>query len=161
MSVLSTIVVDVEKFFKNTATDAEKFAVAFWKLFKKSPSALQSVENFLTRVSPEIVAVVAVVDSAAEPEVAAALATAETAVAAVQAAATAATTGTSLLSNLEALEADIPTLLTGLDIKDTTLKATITKIATLIASEAKVLIPAVESWVAQLKSSSTATTTAA
>lgn len=161
MSIFHSIIVDVESFFKATGTSVEKFAKAFWKCFKKAPTALQIVENFLSQASTYVVAAVDIVDPAAEPAVAAALATAETAIAAVQAAATAATTGTSLLANLEALNSDIPSLLLGLDVKDAALKAAITKVANLITAEAKVLIPAVESWIAQAKAATTTTTAAA
>lgn len=151
MSVLSTIVVDVEKFFKGTGSDLEKFAVAFEKLFAKAPKALQSVENFVGEIAPVVVAAVALADPIAEPIVSDVLSTIETGLAAIQASAVAATSGTSLLSNLEAFAASVPSLLTGVDIKDAALQAKITKIVTLVTSEAKVLIPAVESWIAQLK----------
>ena len=50
----------------------------------------------------------------------------------------------------------MPTLLTGLDVKDPALTATIERIVTLVTGESKVLIPAVESWVATIKSSTAA-----
>jgi len=103
MSIFRTIAADIEKFFKATGTSVEKFAVAFWKLFKKAPSALQTVENFVNQVAPVIVGAVILADSEAEPEVAEVLATIETALAAVQASATAATSGRSLVANLENL----------------------------------------------------------
>jgi|GEM_PF-2707359 len=52
MSVFSEIIANIEKLFKAIGTDVEKFAVAFWKLFKKAPSALQTVENFVCEVAP-------------------------------------------------------------------------------------------------------------
>ncbi|PSH05001.1 MAG: hypothetical protein CXZ00_04475 [Acidobacteria bacterium] len=156
MSIFRTIVADVEKFFKATGTSVEKFAVAFWKLFKKAPSALQTVENFVNQVAPVIVAAVMLADSEAEPEVAEVLATIETSLAAVQASATAATSGRSLVANLENLAATVPALLTGVAIKNPSLKASITKIVNLVVGECKVLIPAVESWVAQIKNSTAA-----
>jgi hypothetical protein len=85
-----------------------------------------------------------------EPEAAAALATIETGLAAIDAAATAATTGTSLLSNLQNFAADVPTLLTGIAVKNPVLAATINRLVTLVVGECKVLIPAVEAWVAQI-----------
>jgi phage-related tail protein len=151
MNVLSTIVIDVEKFFKNTGSALERFAASFQKLFGKAPAALQAVQNFVGMVAPVITAAVALADPVVEPEVAAALATAETGLAAIDAAATAAATGTSLLTELQNFAATVPQLLTGLDIKNANLKATITKIVTLVTGEAKVLIPAVEAWVAQIK----------
>jgi hypothetical protein len=151
MSVLKTIETDVEKFFKGTGTDAEKFAVAFQKWFAKTPSALQTVENFLGEVAPEIVAATALIDPVAEPEVAAALAIAETGVGAIEASATAANSGTSLLANLQNFAGTVPALLTGLAIKNPVLQASIEKIAGLVTNEAKVLIPAVTAWVSQIK----------
>jgi hypothetical protein len=93
---------------------------------------------------------VALADPAVEPLVAGALATVETGLAAIQAAATAAVTGTSLVSQLQNFASTVPALLKGLDIKNPALVATVTKIVNLVAGEAKVLIPAVESWVAQI-----------
>jgi phage-related protein len=146
MSVLSKI----KAVFTDVESDLSKFAAAFVKLFKKAPSALQAVENFTGEVAPVIIAAVALADPAVEPAVAAALATAETLLAAVQASATAAASGQSLLSSLQNFASTVPTLLTGLTIKNATLKSTIEKIVTLVTSEAKVLIPAVESWVKQI-----------
>ncbi len=151
MSILSTIVTDVEKFFKATGSDIEKFCVAFETLFRKAPNALQTVENFLQELAPVVVAATALADPSVEPEVAGALATVETGLAGIQAAATAATSGTSLLSELQSFAATVPQLLTSLDIKNSALKSTIERIVTLVTGEAKVLIPAVESWVAQIK----------
>ena len=150
MNILSTIVADVEKFFKGTGTDLEKFGLAFWKLFKKAPAALQVVENFVGELAPVITAAVALAAPAVEPEVAGALAIAETGLAAIEASAQAAVSGNSLLTNLENFAATVPALLTGLAIKDANLQATITKIVNLITGEAKVLIPAVQAWVAEI-----------
>lgn len=155
MSVLSTIKTDVEKFFKNTGADLEKFGTAFEKLFKKSPSALQTVENFVGEVAPVVEAVVAIADPVAEAPLVAALATVETGLAAIEASAVAANSGTSLLTNLENFVATVPSLLTGIDVKDAALTAKITTIVNLVTNECKVLIPAVESWIAQIKSSTT------
>lgn len=146
MSVLSSIKAE----FGKVEADAAKFEVAFVKLFKKLPSAEQAVENFVGEVAPEIVAAVAIADPIAEPEVAAALATVETGLAAIQAASTAAVSGTSLLANLQNFAATVPTVLAGLDVKNPALTANIERIVTLVTSEAKVLIPAVEGWVKQL-----------
>jgi phage-related tail protein len=151
MSVLSTIEVDVEKFLKATKTDAEKFAVEFEKLFKKAPAALQTVDNFVNEVAPVITAAVALADPSAEPAVAAGLAVAETGLAAVSAAAQAANSGTSLLTNLENFATTVPQLLSGIAIKNPALQKEVTTIVNLVVNEAKVLIPAIQSWVAQIK----------
>jgi hypothetical protein len=150
MSILSTIKTDVEKFFKGTETELEKFAAAFEKDFKHFPSALQTVDNFVSEVAPVIEGVVAIAAPLAEPAVQDALQTAEVALVAVQTAAEDATDGQSLLTNLQSLAADIPALLTGLDIKDAALQSRVVALATLITKEAGVLIPAVEAWVKQL-----------
>jgi hypothetical protein len=154
MSTLSTIVVDVEKFFKGTGTDLEKFGSAFENLFDKAPSALQAIQNFVGEVAPIVEAAVALADPAVEAPVAAVLATTETALAALEASAQAAVSGTSVLSNLQNLATTVPALLAGVDIKNATLTAKITAIVNLINNEAKVLIPAVESWVTQLATKS-------
>ena len=154
MSTLSTIVVDVEKFFKGTGTDLEKFSSAFEKLFKKAPTALQAIQNFVGEAAPIIEAAVAIADPVAEAPVAAALATAETALAALEASAQAAVSGTSVLSNLENFTSTVPALLTGVDVKDASLSTKITSIVNLITNESKVLVPAVQSWVAQLATKS-------
>jgi hypothetical protein len=158
MSVLSTIKVDVEKYFKATGSDLEKFAVAFQSIFGKVPSALQTVENFIGELAPIVTAAVALADPAVESLVAGALATVETGLGAIQAAATSAVTGTSLVSQLQNFAGTVPALLKGLDIKNPALTATITKIVNLVTGEAKVLIPAVESWVAELSATSAALT---
>lgn len=147
MSILSTIKAD----FSDLSTDVGKFAKAFVKLFGKVPSAIQAIENFTSEVAPVITAAVALADPAAEPAVAAALATAETGLAAIEASAQAAVSGTSVLAALQNFSTTIPTLLSGLDVKDPALTATIQRIVTLVTGEAKVLVPAVESWVAQIK----------
>jgi hypothetical protein len=146
MSILSTIKAD----FGKVEADVAKFAAAFEKIFKKAPSALQAVENFVSEAAPVITAAVAIAVPAAEPEVAAALATAETALAAIEATAQAAVSGTSLLSALQNFSDSVPQLLTGLDVKDAVLKAAIERIVALINGEAKVLVPAVEGWVKQI-----------
>jgi hypothetical protein len=149
-SALQTIVVDVEKFFKGTGTDLEKFADAFAKWLKKAPTAIQAVDNFLGQVAPEVEAALALVDPVAEAPVAVVFSTVETALAAVAAAAANATSGSSLLANLENFASSVPALLTGIDVKNTALQAKVTKIVNLVVNETKVLLPAVESWVAQL-----------
>lgn len=156
MNLFTTAIIDIEKFLKGTETDAEKFAAAFERWFSKAPTVLQTIENFLGEVAPVITAAVALAAPAAEAPVAAALATAETGVAAIQASITAAVSGTSLLSNLENFASTVPSLLTGLDIKDSALQATITRIVTLVTGEAKVLIPAVEAWVKTIAASAPA-----
>jgi hypothetical protein len=155
MSVLSTIVVDVEKFLKGTGSDAEKFAVAFVKYLKKVPAAEQQLDNFLSEAGVVVEAAVALVDPVAEAPVAGAFAIVETGLAAIGAAASAATSGNSLLVNLQNFAASVPQLLTGLTIKDPVLQAQVTKIVNLIVNETKVLLPAIEAWVAQIKASST------
>lgn len=149
-SELQTIEVDVKTFFADLATSAGKFCSAFVKLFKKAPTALQTVDNFVVEVAPMIEAAVALADPAVEPLVAAGLSTAETALAAIQAAAANASSGTSLLANLQNFAASVPSLLTGIDVKNTALQAKVTAIVNLVVGECKVLIPAVESWVAKL-----------
>ena len=156
LSILHNIETDVAKFFKGTGTDLEKFGVAFIKVWKKSPSALQSVENFIQELAPMVVLATTVVDPIAEPEVAAALSVIETSVAALQAAATAATTGTSLLTTLQALANSTPAILAAVQVKNPALVASITKIVNFVSGEAKVLIPAVEAWIAQIKAQNAA-----
>jgi len=151
LSALAQIPVDIEKFFLKTCSDAERFAVAFAKLFKRAPSALQTVENFVNETAPVVVAAVALADPTAEPEVAAALAIVETGLAAIQASAQAAVSGTSLLESLQNFATTVPAVLSGLQIKNPALVAAIERITTLVVGEAKVLIPAVQSWVEKLK----------
>lgn len=150
MSVLLTIEVDVQKFLKGTGTDLEKFAASFVRVFSKAPKAINAVENFVGEVAPIVEAAVALVDPIAEAPVAAVLSTIETGLAAIDAAAQAAVSGNSLLSNLQSFATTVPSLLTGLDVKDAKLQAQVTKIVNLVVNEAKVLVPAVESWVQQL-----------
>lgn len=154
MSALSKI----KAVFEAGEADVQKFAVVFEKLFKKSPSALQTVENFVNEVAPVVIAADALVAPETEPEVAAALAIIETGLAAVQASAQAANSGQSLLSALQNFSTTVPTLLSGLAIKNPVLQASIERIVTLVTSEAKVLIPAVEAWVAQIKAASASAT---
>lgn len=154
MSAFSTIITDVEAFFKTVETDAGKFCAAFTRLFKKSPAALQVVENFISEAAPLVEAALALADPAAEPLVAAGLATVETGLAGLQAAATAANSGQSFLADLQAFASSVPATLTSLDIKNPALKAKVTAIVNLITNEAKVIIPAVENWVQQLASKS-------
>ena len=155
MSSLSVIVVDVEKFFKGSGSDLEKFGVAFAKLFKKAPSALQAIDNFVAEVAPVLTAAVALADPVAEPVVAAALATIETGLAGIEAAATAAVSGGSLAQDLQAFAADVPQLLTSIAVKNPALKSLVEKVVALVAGECKVLVPAVQSWVAQIKAATT------
>lgn len=150
MITIKAIEIDIEKFIKGTESDAEKFAVAFARCFKKAPSVIQTVDNFIGEVSPIIIAVVGIVDPVADPEVAGALAIVETGVGALQASATAAVTGTSLLANLQNFADTVPALLSGLCVKNPVLQKAIEKIVNLVNGEAKVLIPAVKAWVAQI-----------
>lgn len=147
---LSAIEADVKKFFGTLETSAGKFAAAFVKLFKKAPSALQTVENFTAEAGSVVVAAVSLADPVVEPEAAAALATVETALAGIQAAAASAVSGTSLLTNLQNFAANVPALLTSLAIKNPTLDAAVVRITTLVVGECKVLIPAVEAWGKQI-----------
>jgi hypothetical protein len=156
VSVLYTIETDVEKFLKGTGSDLEKFGVAFNKLFAKAPSALQTVQSFISEVAPVVIAAVAIVDPVAEPEVAGALAIVETGLAAIQASLTAANSGQSLLVNLQNFANTIPGLLAGLAIKNPALQAAVVRISALVVAEAKVLIPAVQAWVAQIKAAQAA-----
>jgi hypothetical protein len=146
-----TILIDVEQFLKGTATSAEKFASAFCKLFKKSPAVVQSVENFINEAAPLIVAATTLADPILVPEVAGALAIVETGLAAVEASLTAANSGQGALVALQNFATTVPALLTGLAIKNPVLSAAILRIVALVVGEAKVLLPAVESWVAQIK----------
>jgi hypothetical protein len=150
MSKLATIETDVEKFFKGTGANLEKFAAEFEKLFKKLPSALQTVENFTSEVAPVIETAVAIADPLAEPAVQEALQTAEVGLVAIQTAAADATDGQTLLTNIQNFAADIPSLLTGLKITNPALQNSVSAVANVIAKECAVLIPAVKAWVAQL-----------
>src|ERR1700744_3694299 len=97
MSILSAIKAD----FKAGEADVEKFAVEFEKLFKKAPSALQTVNNFVSEVAPIVIAADAIAAPETEPEVAAALAVIETGLTAIQVSAQAANSGQSLLAALQ------------------------------------------------------------
>lgn len=152
MSIFSTIVVDIEKFFKSLETSAGKFCAAFVKLFKQAPQAEQVVQNFVNEIAPIVVAAVGFADPAVEPIAAAALATVQTGLAAIQATLTAANSGQSLLADLQSFADSVPQLLTGLDIKNAALKSKIESIVSLVTNEAKVLIPAVEAWVKSIAS---------
>lgn len=160
MSLVSTIEIDVKKFLTATGTDAEKFAAAFSKIFGKAPAVIQTIENFVNEAAPLITAAVTIADPIAEPEVAGALTIAETALAAIQVSATAAVSGQSLLVNLQNFANTVPTLLTGIAIKNPALQAAILRIVNLVTGEAKVLIPAVETWVAQIAAATPPATTA-
>ena len=149
-STLSTIVVDIEKFFKGTETVIEKFANGFVKLFKKAPNAEQAVQNFLNVVAPPLEGFLLLADPVLEAPVVGAIQIAETGLAAIQAATTAALSGNSLLENLRAFVATVPNLLTGLAFKNPELQTKINGWVQLIEKEAEVLIPAVESWVQKL-----------
>jgi len=150
MNILLTIKTDVEKFFKGTGTSLEKFGTAFAKIFGKAPAALQTVENFVSQAAPVITAAVSLADPLLEPEVASALAIVETGLAAIQASATAATSGNSLLANLQAFAKTVPSVLAGIQVKNPALAAAVNRVVTLVVGEATVLIPAVQSWVAQI-----------
>ena len=156
MNFFKTIKADVGNFFKTVETDAGKFFAAFVKIFKKAPAATQVVQNFVDEAAPIINLAAGLADPAIEPAVAEALKVAETGLAAVQAALTAANSGQSLLGNLQNFATTVPQLLGGIEVKNPQLKATIERIVTLVVSEAKVLIPAVEHWIG-LGSPSTST----
>ena len=156
MNILSTITTDVETYLTATGSDLEKFAAAFDKLFRKAPSALQTVENFIGELAPVVTAAVGLVDPAIMPAAAAALATVETGLAAIQAAATAAVSGTSLVTNLQNFAATVPVLLTGIEVKNPELQKQVSNIVNLVVGECKVLVPAVQSWVAQIKATTAA-----
>lgn len=147
MSVLSKIKAEIT----DLATSAGKFASAFVRLFKKAPSALQVVNNFVDEAAPVIVGAVTLADPAVEPEAAAALAIAETGLAAIKASADAANSGQSLLVNLQNFATTVPQLLAGVAIKNPVLKAAIERIVALVTAEAKVLIPAVQRWIAEIE----------
>ena len=156
MNLAKTILIDFEKFLKGTATDAEKFSAAFMKYFKAAPAVVQTIDNFVTEAAPLITAAVAFADPLLEPEVAGALAIAETGLAAIGASLTAAQSGNSLLVNLQNFSTTVPALLTGLTIKNPALQAAIGRIVSLVTGEAKVLIPAVQAWVTQIKTAAPA-----
>ena len=149
-SALATIETDVKTFFATVDTDAGKFASAFVKIFMKAPAALQMVQNFVGEVAPVIEAAVTLADPIAEAPVVAVLGTIETGLAAIDAAATAAVSGNSLLACLQNFAASVPNLLSGIDVKNAALQTKVTTLVNLVVNEAKVLLPAVESWVAQL-----------
>ena len=150
VSALSTIIVDVEKFFKGTGTVLEKFGNGFMKLFKKAPNAEQAVQNFLNVVAPPLEGFLLLADPVLEAPVVGAIQIAETGLAAIQAATSAALSGNSLLENLKSFVATVPNLLTGLQFKNPDLQNKINSWVQLIEKEAEVLIPAVESWVQKL-----------
>lgn len=160
MSFFNTLKIDVEKFVAGTGTDVEKFATAFSKLFKQAPSVLQTIDNFVTEAAPIITGAVTLADPLLEPEVAGALSIAETGLAAIEAAAANAQSGNSLLANLQNFATSVPALLTGLQIKNPALQAAVTRVVALVTGEAKVLIPAVQSWVAQIEAASATPTPA-
>lgn len=151
MSIVTTIKVDFEKFLKGTETDAEKFAAEFKKLFGAAPNAIQLVINFDNEAAPVILAAVTLADPAVEPAVAGALAIAQTRLAAIQASAVSAQSGQSLVQNLQNFANTVPGLLTGIEVKNPALQAAVTRVVNLIVGEAKVIIPAVQSWIAQRK----------
>lgn len=161
MNVLITLEVDVAKFFKGTGSDLEKFGHAFAQIFGKAPSALQTVENFVNEAAPVIVAAVTLADPLLEPEVAGALAIVQTGLAAIQAAAMNANSGGSLLANLQNFATSVPSVLSGIQVKNPVLTAAVERIVNLVVGEAKVLIPAVQSWVAQIAAKNAPAATAA
>lgn len=158
LSELQKIEVDIEKFFKATGTDVERFCSAFTSLFRKAPSALQAVENFTGEVAPMIEGAVAIADPFIEPEVAAGLATLESGLAAIQAAAVDANSGNSLLQNLENFAADVPRVLGAIQVKNPNLKAAVVRIVNFVTNETKVILPAVENWIKQIAASRTPAT---
>lgn len=151
MNILHTIEVDVKKFFDAADTRLGKWVNIFNTLFKKAPTALQTVDNFVAIAAPEIEAGVELVDPLVEPAVAAGLSTIEVGLAAIATAAKDANSGQSLLQNLKNFAADVPAVLGGIDVKNPALKAVIVKITNVVVSEASVLIPAVEAWVKQIE----------
>lgn len=146
-SVFSTIRADISHFFGTFSTDVQKFWGAFTKLFGKAPTALQTLDNFVQEVAPMVLAVSAVAAPAEEPLIAAGISTVETTLAALKAAVDAAASGQSVLDYLQALDSNISILLPASGIKDPALQAKVTKLVDFINSEAKVLLPAVESWI--------------
>jgi hypothetical protein len=156
MSAFATIKLDIKKFAKGTETDVEKFAVEFEYIWGKTPAALQVINNFVNEAAPVIIAASALADPVAEPAVVAALAVVETLLAALSASAKAANSGGSLLICVQNFATTVPQLLTGLAIKNPLLQKEITTIVNLVTAESKVLIPAITSWVSQLKAASAA-----
>lgn len=155
ISVFYKIEVGFEKFLKGTETDVEKFAVAFEKIFKNAPNAVQLVENFLSEVSPLVVDAAEIVDPVIEPEVVVAISTAQGALAALQAALTNAVSGGSVVGDLQNLATSVPSVLGAVKVKNPLLQASITKVVNYVVGEVKVLLPAAEAWVAQAKTVST------
>ncbi|WP_420239222.1 hypothetical protein ACOBR2_06465 [Telmatobacter bradus] len=137
MSVFVTII-------KDTETDLAKVEKVFVKIFKKSPTWLGLVDSFVVATAPEIEAVVLVVDPTAEPEVAAILKAIETALATAKAAATDLADATTAKAALDALKADLPELLATAQVKNSTLTATIEKVADKAIASVEVLIDAYE-----------------
>ena len=150
MSIFSTITSDIQKFFGALATDAEKFWNAFTKLFGKAPTALQTLDNFITESAPMVIAISALVVPAEEPLIAAGISMVEESLAAIKAAVDAAASGSSVQDYLTALENNIASLLPAAGIKDPALQQKIEKFVTFVVDECKVLIPAVESWVKKI-----------
>lgn len=160
MNVLHTIEVDVKKFFAAADTRLGKWVNIFATLFRKAPTALQTVDNFVLIAAPEIEAGVELVDPIAEPVVAAGLSTLEVGLAAIATAAKDASSGNSLLQNLKNFAADVPAVLGGIEVKNPALKAVVVKIVNVVVSEAAVLIPAVEAWVKQIEAKKASATPA-
>lgn len=150
-SALQKIELDLKGIFSTMGSSLQKFGSAFWKLFGKAPTALQAINNFIGEAAPTLIAVVQLADPEAEPEVAEILSRAETGLAAIQASASSATSGSSLLANLTDFAATIPGDLKAVQVKNPVLQAKITSFANFIVAEAKVLIPAMENWIVQLK----------
>lgn len=151
MNILHTIEVDVKKFFSAADTRLGKWVNVFATIFKKAPSGLQTVNNFVMIAAPEIEAGLALVDPIAEPAAAAAFGILETGLAAVATAAKDAASGNSLLQNLKNFAADVPSVLGAIQVKNPALKAVVEKIVNVVVGEAAVLIPAVEAWVKQIE----------
>lgn len=142
-----TVLGDLGKIFKGSATVAEKFLNSFQKVFGKTPSAIHVVENFVNVAAPIVTTAVLLADPLLEPEVAGALRIVETGLAAIDASATAANSGQSLLANLQNFATTVPQLLTGVAIKNSNLQASVTKIVNLVVAECKVIIPVVDALV--------------
>ena len=152
MSTLATIKVDLEHFGAAVESDAKKFWTAFQKVWKGSPTALQQIDNFINEVGPVVVTAIDLADPAMATPANAALAEVQTAVAALKASADAANSGTSVEQNLANLNDTAATTLTALQVSDP-LKSKIEAVSNLITSECKVLIPAVQAWVAEIQKS--------
>ena len=146
-----TFLSELKLIFKDTGTELEKFEKAFVTVLKKEPTELQAVQGFVGEVAPVIEAAVALADPVAEAPVAAALSMVEVGLAAIQKAVSDTANAAGVVPALQAFAADVPQVLSGVAVKDAGLQSKITALVNFVTNETKVLLPAVEAWVAQIK----------